>query len=157
MNTERCDLCDHAYGMHSDPVEGCMVITDGNQFPPVICGCTDTTAYLLSNPETAARLRASLSQFGEPSPIRDNGPFDNPDQALKQYAAQTHGMPFSNGVLSFQVIQEALLLTGADPSMFEIQYLREHNDRTYDSIQAMIVASLIMRAHLAGSKKKKDS
>lgn len=91
--------------------------------------------------------------MNEPNPVRDNGPFLDASQVLKQYAAQTHGMPFGNDVLTFQLVQEALLLAGVKPSEFEIRYFRESNDHHYDPVLAQIFAGWIIRACIAGAEK----
>lgn len=95
---------------------------------------------------------------GEPSPIRDNGPYRNADQAMKQFAAQTFGIPGPDRVHIGLVIREALLLTGLDlGTAFELDYLGEYlRANRLDPVFAQIIAGWIIRAHLSGMDKGRN-
>ncbi len=87
----------------------------------------------------------------EPSPIRDNGPYAGPDQALKQYAAVTHGIPGTSDQMCAMIVREALLMTGVGVSnSFEIDYLDAFMERHADPIMAQIITGWIIRSYMLG-------
>ncbi|MEV0733966.1 hypothetical protein [Polymorphospora sp. NPDC050346] len=87
----------------------------------------------------------------EPSPLRDNGPYDSHVRARTQYAAVSHGIPTpTSGHLasvSALVLVEALMLTGVETSPFEDEE-RDSIARTLDPVTVQVIAGWIMRARV---------
>lgn len=89
--------------------------------------------------------------MSEPTPFRDNGPYQSADQAMQQFAAVTFGVPLNTTEKTLMVLNEALLLTNARPSAFESEYLRVfQEERGLDPLVAQILAGAIIRAYLTG-------
>jgi len=91
---------------------------------------------------------------GEPTPVRDNGPYLEDGQARAQFDAVAFGIPTPTtghlaGVSSL-VLGEALLLTGVQVSPFE-QDQRDALARQLDPQTVQVIAGWIVRAHLAGA------
>jgi hypothetical protein len=93
--------------------------------------------------------------MSEPTPIRDNGPYDSAEQAIKQFLAQTHGIPGTPDELSGVVLREALLLAKVDlGAFFELEYMSTFLKAAWgDPVMAQIIAGWIIRAHIAGRDK----
>lgn len=91
----------------------------------------------------------------EPDPRRNNGPFQDANEALKQFAATTFGIPQTTPTerLLDLVLGEALLMTDTEPSDFELDYTKTSHEQHADAIQIQIFAAWIIRAHLAGIEK----
>lgn len=93
----------------------------------------------------------------EPSPWRDNGPYETAGQVRKQFAAVTYGtdavMTQHDQVLI--VIREALMIAGVQPSMYEAEWLAAACADGQISIEhAQILAGWLIRAqaHLNNSQ-----
>jgi hypothetical protein len=94
-------------------------------------------------------------EVGKLTPIRDNGPYDSAEQAIKQFLAQTHGIPGTPDELSGVVLREALLLAKVDlGAFFELEYMSVFLKAAWgDPVMAQIIAGWIIRAHIAGRDK----
>lgn len=90
--------------------------------------------------------------MAEPTPIRDNGPYESAEQAQAQFLAQSFGIPDPrDGSLANLVVREACLLTGVEVSGFEERWLIDEASRyRIDSVTAQLIAGWILRAHRAG-------
>lgn len=88
----------------------------------------------------------------EPDPRRNNGPFDGPDAAMKQYAATTFRLPGSSSELGATVIREALLMAKVDlGNGFELGWLDAMaKANQLDPLTCQLIGGWIIRAHLAG-------
>jgi hypothetical protein len=91
--------------------------------------------------------------MSEPTPHRDNGPFLTLDQALKQFAAQTYGVPGDTADLCALVVREATVITGVNMSPAEMDYLGAFMDRHADPIFAQMLAGWMVRASLTGMER----
>lgn len=87
----------------------------------------------------------------EPTPIRDNGPYESAAQAADQFATQVYGVSYPSGLRFFAVLAEAAVVTGAGPSTFESEYLIEllNEGRPLDEVATQILVGWIYRARLA--------
>lgn len=97
----------------------------------------------------------------EPDPRRDNGPYADIVQALKQFSATTYGLP-ARTMTSVQMLDlvmgEALLMTEVNASDFETEYVKEFNEQNgLDPVVTQILSAWLMRAYLAGFKQGKQS
>lgn len=87
----------------------------------------------------------------EPTPWRDNGPYETAGQARKQFSAATHG---TDAVMTQHdqvhiVIREALMIAGVTPSIYEAQWLADAcGDGQIGVEQAQIIAGWLIRARL---------
>jgi hypothetical protein len=89
--------------------------------------------------------------YWEPSPFRDNGPFESEQQALAQFGAQVVGIPLPAVGLISMTLREALMLAGVEPSDYEWQAIE--NSILHLGItppQAAVLSAWLIRAHLAG-------
>jgi len=81
------------------------------------------------------------------SEFRDNGPFDDADQVIRQWASWSRGMQglLSNREAARMLLLEALLIAGRQPTTFEKDYLEGIE---IDPILSQILAGwLISAAH----------
>ncbi len=89
---------------------------------------------------------------GEPTPVRDNGPYRDQGQARAQFAATAHGIPTPStealAAVSSMVLAEALLMAGVDVTDFETAE-RERIARQLDPHTVQVIAGWIIRARLA--------
>lgn len=88
-----------------------------------------------------------LTGIGPEGPARrDVGPFTDATQATNQFTAQMHGMPtaVAYGPGPMMVVSEACLMAGLELTDYE-----QHELRGLSCQSAVIVAGLILRAHLA--------
>ena len=89
---------------------------------------------------------------GEPTPVRDNGPYQNLPQARTQFDAVAFGIPTPTtghlAAVSAMVLAEALLMTGVQVSDFEAGE-RDTIARQLDPHTVQVIAGWIIRAHLA--------
>jgi hypothetical protein len=89
---------------------------------------------------------------GEPTPIRDNGPYRDHGQARAQYAATAYGIPTRTtemlAAVSSMALAEALLMTGVDVTPFETEQ-RDAIARQLDPHTVQVIAGWIIRARLA--------
>lgn len=91
----------------------------------------------------------------EPSPIRDLGPYDSEERALRQVERTTFGIPTGGFRVFDIVLGEALFMTNADPSEFETDRLigeLEGEDGKVDTATIQILASWLLRAYLSGTR-----
>ena len=86
----------------------------------------------------------------EPSPIRNNGPYESRGAAEEQVKAATFGIPGSNQDKVVLLLREALMLTGVQISEFEESSIN-HISQFVHPISAQVIAGWIMRAYLSES------
>jgi hypothetical protein len=94
--------------------------------------------------------------MSEPTPIRDNGPYESADQAREQWGAVTFGIPRAEGpageaALSGVVLSEALMIAGVQPSEYERDALAELAGSVCPAV-AQVVAGWVIRARLVGAE-----
>jgi hypothetical protein len=86
---------------------------------------------------------------GEPTPIRDNGPYRDHGQARAQFDANAYGIPTRStealAAVSSMVLAEVLLMTGVDVADFE-QGERDAIARQLDPHTVQVIAGWIIRA-----------
>lgn len=88
----------------------------------------------------------------EPSPIRDNGPYDDRTAATRQFDASTFGIPFQQSTLNLMVLREALLITGVRPSDAEDRQLNLFHVYDVDCVTIQVIAGWIVRAHITSAR-----
>lgn len=96
----------------------------------------------------------------EPSPFRDNGPYADAVQAMKQFNAVTFGLPEGTNPIRLLdlVLGEALMMSGAWPSDFEVDYVKAFNEQVgLDPVATQILAAWLVRAYRAGYGKGRNS
>lgn len=86
--------------------------------------------------------------LGEPSPVRDPGPYASAQQALEQVNATTYGIPHADTLASGLVLREALLLGGVTLTEYETHALDTLADQL-DPATAQVLAGWVTRARLA--------
>lgn len=93
----------------------------------------------------------------EPSPLRNVGPYSSADEILRQYNAAIFGIPADQMTmlrLLDMVTGEALLISDVQPSEFEMDFFRFWAEESgMDPMVAQLMASWIIRAHVAGIEK----
>ena len=89
----------------------------------------------------------------EPSPIRDNGPYESPDQANAQFAAVTFGIPTSpDRTLSRMVLKEALMMVGLMPlTDFEADAVATIAEELAPA-RVQVIVGWLVRSHLNGRR-----
>lgn len=92
---------------------------------------------------------------GEPTPIRDNGPYRNHGQARDQFAATTYGIRAGSAeglaAVSSMVLAEALAMAGVDVTDFETAE-RNAIARQLDPHTVQVIAGWIIRARLGAEQ-----
>lgn len=92
----------------------------------------------------------------EPTPVRDNGPYTSPAQAMDQFEAVTFGIGGEEQEHCMLVLKEALMLADVDPSEFEEAWLFHGPDGfEVNPILAQVIAGWVLRSHLAGYRKSR--
>lgn len=110
---------------------------------------------------TNAELAEETQVTTEPSPFRDNGPYTDVEQAMRQFNAATFGIGNVMNLVQMLdlVLGEAVLMAVGDASEFETDHIREVNWKGVglDPVATQILAAWLIRAHLAGYRKGKAS
>jgi hypothetical protein len=89
----------------------------------------------------------------ETDPIYSPGPYENPDQALRQFANSTSGIPGDTGYLIAMTLDSGYLRGGVTPSEFERRYLATTVE---DPLTAQLITGMLQRAFFAGRDKAVD-
>lgn len=98
----------------------------------------------------------TTSSSPEPTPHRDNGPYQSSDQAMEQYEAVTYGVPGGSQTRMIMAMREALLIAGVKLPEYEISVVTTISARVQPDV-AQVIAGWIMRAHLAGLERSNDA
>jgi hypothetical protein len=88
---------------------------------------------------------------GEPTPVRDNGPYAGIAQVRQQVRNVTFGMP-PGFDLPVMLMREALMICGVDLSEFEEEFV-QHAGLLLTAEQAQVMAGWLIRSHLAGRER----
>lgn len=87
------------------------------------------------------------------SPWRDNGPYADEAQALRQVGRSTSGIEPNRFREVDAILGEALALACVEPSEFEmdrvLQELEDEHGRV-DAAALQVIAGWVIRAHIAG-------
>jgi len=98
---------------------------------------------------TDAEVREMAGAGGDGNPIRDNGPYQDRDQAMAQHAAAAHGMPDPDAYTGH--VAEAVLLAGVTLTPYEADQLHHLAVNGHvDQATLQVIAGWIIRGHLAG-------